>query len=123
MEIYEKLLNSLKKSLPEEETDDLISSIFEERSFEIHSNIMENSEYKKYIEEIRIIQSDIEKKFENSKAIIKSIENYENVSNNCSFLCEKLMYKYGFYDAICFLVKGLKEIDLNKFFNENQMHN
>ena len=120
-EFINKLTEELAKNLHINKNIDFVEELFNNRIEELQDAIIQNNEYKKYMQKVHDVDKEILEKFENRWEIIRMIEKYTNASSKCEDLYEKLMYKYGFLDALLLITQGTKQINIEKFFKENKL--
>ncbi len=118
-EKYKQVQNYMAKKLNIDEKEDYITQYFKKRKEEMQETIINNNEYKKHKAMLKDISKKISKKFKNNKEIIRAIEEYENASREMDSIYEEIMYKFGIYDAITFITKGIEKPNINKHIEEN----
>lgn len=107
-DFIKQLSNLLGKNLNLKENQNFIDTLFNQRAENFHISITKNNEYEECRKNIRIVNDKILSKYQNADDIINSIEEYECASSEMGSVIERQMYKYGVYDGMQLILKGLK---------------
>lgn len=74
-----------------------------------YDKITKDDRYKVESKKMRKMQDELFAKYDNAFDIIKSMEQYEDISGTMGRLIEKQMYKHGVYDGIHLILHGLQK--------------
>ena len=120
-QFIKKIIQNLKKDLYITESDDFIGDLFEQRTEDIDSAIINNKEYAKYLKRNIEITNEMINKLGNSNEVKSLLEEYLHITSKSNDLCEKIMYKYGILDGMLLVLEGTKPIDITKFLKNNKV--
>lgn len=100
----------LKKNIhiEKESIDDFIGTLFEQRAEDMHTSVTKSEKYKCQLKKVHSVNDKILSKYENAKDIIEDFEESQDVHGELGEIIEKEMYKYGLYDGMQLILKGLK---------------
>ena len=120
MEEFKKILDYLKQDIPLIENDDIIGTLFDEKSNSIEERIIHTKVYQEYRKEILQIECKIYDMLIDNSELLNLVEQFTKITYDRAEICDKLMYKYGFYDGMTLVIEGLKKINMNEFLDKNK---